>query len=189
MRLRILLAASFLLVGASLEATTYRCKWDDSCYFCIGGDKMDDCSVTCNVCTGFRCRGAGMEAPELTAEIESLNAEPVAPLYRFSTKDLGKSIHPAIGLVFENFWRWYDMPQRVRREPLDIVGGVAIAGEPHEYTLHVRQRGDDQVYFLDVEAFGKVTLTARKPRDGRQELEFELERQGERARVGHIMVE
>ena len=119
---------------------------------------------------------------------ESLAAVPLQPLYRFSTAELGTAIHPAAGLVFENFWRWYDMPQRVRREALDIAGGVVVAGQPHEYTLQVRQRGEDQVYLLDIESFGKLMLTAYPPSEGRQELEFDFERSGEeRARTGCIM--
>lgn len=119
---------------------------------------------------------------------ESLAAVPLQPLYRFFTAELSTAIHPAAGLVFENFWRWHDMPQRVRREPLDIAGGVVVDGQPHDYTLAVRQRGDDQVYLLDIESLGKVTLTAYPPGEGRQELEFDFKRSAEeRARTGCIM--
>lgn len=128
------------------------------------------------------------EHPVAPPTAESLAAVPLQPLYRFSTAELGTAIHPAAGLVFENFWRWYDMPQRVRREPLDIAGGVMVDRQPHDYTLYVRQRGNDQVYLLDIESLGKVTLTAYPPGEGRQGLEFDFERYGEeRARTGCLM--
>ncbi|MGH7561866.1 MAG: hypothetical protein ACRENB_12705, partial [Gemmatimonadales bacterium] len=132
-------------------ASTYKCKADDSCYTCILGSRLDDCSVTCNVCTGTRCLGAG----GLAAEMEAPNGEPpLQPLYRSSAAELGTVVHPAIGLVFENFWRWYDMPQRVRRASIEVGGGVIVDGKPHDYILDGRQRGEAQIYFLDIEDFG-----------------------------------
>ncbi len=187
MKPAILLICLLLLPASIAGASTYKCKPDDSCYTCILGNRLDDCSVTCNVCTGARCLGAGGLAAD---EMEAANGEELQPLYRFSTEKLGTVVHPAIGLVFENFWRWHDMPQRVRRAAVEVGGGVLVDGEPHDYTLDARQRGEAQIYWLDIEGFAKFTLMVNKPAGGRQELEFELQRLGnDRIQGGHIMLE
>ena len=90
--------------------------------------------------------------------------------------------------VFERFWIWYDMPLK-KRDRLELAGGVVVDGTPRDFTLDVVQRGDGQVYLLDIAEFAVVTLTVRPPREGRQELEFSMQRAGEeQVRDGFIML-
>jgi hypothetical protein len=174
-----------MLAGAATgEASSLRCHYNQDCYNCISGTRLEDCSLDCNVCTGLRCLGPG--SPAIVDE--SPSPEPLQPLIRFSTERLGEAIHPDVARVFERFWIWYDAPLR-KRDRLELAGGVVIDGKPHDFNLDVHQRGEAQVYLLDILEFGKVTLTARPAVEGRQELEFSLQRAGdERVRDGFIML-
>ncbi len=183
---RLALTASLLVAGTpALFASSLKCVYTQDCYNCIGGAKYDDCSLDCNACGGTRClpRGASLEAPE------PAGPEPLHPLIPFSTERLGTAIHPGVERVFTWFWRWYTMPVRVQRDTIEAGGSVLIDGKPHDFTLDVEQRGAAQVYLVDIEAFGKVTLTVNEPKDGRQELEFDFQPIGDaRARGGQIML-
>jgi hypothetical protein len=116
--------------------------------------------------------------------------EPLRPLYRFSAEPLGEVIDPTVARVFGWFWRWHDAPLKARRDSLNLSGSVLVDGKPQDFTLDVRQHGEAQVYFLEVHSFGKVVLTVNPPLDGRQELQFDLQREGEdRVRSGSLRLE
>jgi len=116
--------------------------------------------------------------------------EPLRPLYRFSAQPLGAAINPTVVRVFDWFWRWHDAPFKARQDSLDLSGSVLVGGKPQDFTLDVRQRGEAQVYFLQVQSFGKVVLTVNPPIEGRQELQFDLQREGEnRVRSGSLRLE
>lgn len=186
MNARFLLAIGGLLACAAVaEASSLRCHSNQDCYNCISGDRLDACSLDGYVCTGLRCRRSGAQG---AARAEAA-ADPAEPLIRFSTERLGEVLHPDVARVFERFWIWHDAPLG-KRDRLELAGGVVIDGKPHDFTLDVRQQGDAQAYLLDIAEFGKVTLTVRPPLEGRQELEFAVERAGEeRVRDGWLMLE
>ncbi|MFP5288458.1 MAG: hypothetical protein ACLGI9_22165 [Thermoanaerobaculia bacterium] len=122
---------------------------------------------------------ASLPALEAAAEIQKQDITPLKALHRFPPQPLGEEIHPAVARAFEWFWKWYDSSPHAANDVLRLGGGLVVDGEPHDFSLDVRQRGDAQVYVLDIQSFGKLTLTANRPLNGRQELQFELQREGE----------
>jgi len=168
-------------------ATCLRCKFNIDCYNCVSGGRLADCFLDCNVCGGTNCVGA---AAFITPEAENPGEEPLRPLYRFSAEPLGEAIDPAVARVFDWFWRWHDAPLKAQQDSLNLSGSVLVAGKPRDFTLDIRQRGEAQVYFLQVQSFGKVVLTVNPAVDGRQELQFDLQREGEdRVRSGSLRLE
>lgn len=122
---------------------------------------------------------ASLPALEAGAEIQKQDITPLKTLHRFPPQPLGEAIHPAVARAFEWFWKWYDSSPHAANDVLRLGGGVVIDGEPHEFFLDVRQRGDAQVYVLDIQSFGKLTLTANRPLNGRQELNYDFRREGQ----------
>ena len=127
--------------------------------------------------------------PAMATYLKS-DEEPLRPLYRFSAEPLGEAIDPAVARVFDWFWRWHDAPLKAQQDSLNLSGSVLISGKPRDFTLDIRQRGEAQVYFLQVQSFGKVALTVNPPMKGRQELRFDVQREGEdRVRSGSLRLE
>jgi hypothetical protein len=122
---------------------------------------------------------AGLPGLEAGSEAQSPTVTPLRALHRFPPQPLGEAIHPAVARAFEWFWKWYDTSPHAAADVLRLGGGVVIDGKPHDFSLDVRQRGDAQVYVLDIQSFGKLTLTANRPLNGRQELQFDLQREGQ----------
>jgi len=113
-----------------------------------------------------------------------------SPLVRFAAKPL-TAIDPAVAQVMDWFWRWLDMKRDSgMAAPLHLEGGVVIDRKPHDFTIEVRQDGVAQIYDLQIQSFAKVTLTVNPPAGARQELEYDIQREGqERARSGFVMLE
>lgn len=122
---------------------------------------------------------ASLPALEAGSEVQKPDITPLQALHRFPPQPLGEAIHPAVARAFEWFWKWYDTSPHAAGDVLRLGGGLVIDGESHDFSLDVRQRGDAQVYVLDIQAFGKVTLTANRPLNGRQELNFDFQREGQ----------
>lgn len=182
-------------VAPRADACYYRCQYNQDCYFCVPGQRFDSCGVTCDACVGQNCLGAASELfsqPEPSAEdCEATPVDDSLPaLHRFEWLRLATVIHPSVARVFESFWNWHDSVHPGRREVLDLAGGIKIDGEPHDFSLTVRRRGDAQLYNLVIEGFGRALLTVHPPAEGKQRLEFEALRPGEaRPRTGELMVD
>lgn len=133
---------------------------------------------------------ASLPALEAGSEVKSPSVTPLQALHRFPPQPLGEAIHPAVARAFEWFWKWYDTSPHAAGDVLRLGGGLVIDGTPHDFSLDVRQRGDAQVYVLDIQAFGKITLTANRPLNGRQELQYDFQREGQDGvRSGTITLE
>ena len=185
-----------LVLGSAAEASNYRCRLGDPCWYCSAGSKLDDCSVTCNVCTGIRCLGASSvaeaEFADLAAEKDLASTGPLQALLRFPSERLGELVHPSVAVVYGSFWRWRDAPLHSSHahQDLDLAGGVTIDGKPREFTLSVRQQGDSQLHLLRIESIGSVVLTVQPAEDGRHIVEFDTYPEGpERGRSGFLRSE
>lgn len=182
----------FLILGLSLLAATrdadacaLKCQYNQDCYNCIAGGRLDDCFLDCHVCGGTRCLPGA--APEPLGVVPP-SPDPLQSLRPFPTSPLAREIHPAVARVFDWFWRWHDRSPRAAREAIDLSGSVVVEGKPSDFALAVRQEAEKQVYSLEIVGLGKVTLTVNPASAVRQELEYEFQREGE-ARAGSIMLE
>lgn len=183
----LILGLTVLVVSPDAGACALKCTYNQDCYNCIAGGRLEDCFLDCHVRGGTRCLPrAAPEAPGFVVP----SPEPLEPLHRFPTSRLAEETHPAVTHVFDWFWRWHDASPRVAPEVIHLEGSVVVEGKPRDFLLAVRQQAEKQVYLLEIVTLGKVTLTVSPASPERRELEFEYQRAGEnRARAGFIMLE
>lgn len=183
-----LVLLSFLLLPASSWASTYRCQLSQDCFFCVPGTKLDDCSVTCSYCLGIKCLGAASHGLELGFEVAE--AEPLQKLHRFPAEPFGVALGAPVTQVIEALWHWYDSPITLKRDVLDLAGAIKVNGKAQEFSLEIRQGGDQQVYTLRLDGAPETTWTVSSLSDAEILVEFTVAKsQSDPGRSGQFKVE
>jgi|CXWL01.1.fsa_nt_gi hypothetical protein len=187
------LIAALVLVGfffASLpgSASVYACKLSQDCFYCFPGAKNDDCSVTCDYCLGIRCLGPGRH--EATGDFAPPEAEPLRKLERFPAEPFVAALGPNVRQVIEALWHWYDSPITLKREVLDLAGAIKVDGKAREFTLEIRQSGEQQLYDLRLEGEPRASWSVTSLGDSQVLVEFQVGAgSGDRERTGKFVVD
>lgn len=186
------LGLSLLLVCWSrpvpVWACTYRCQLSQDCFFSLPGNKLEDCSVTCNYCLGIKCfAAASLEAGD---GLERVEAEPLLKLQRFPAEPFGTTLGKPVMQVIEALWHWYDSPITLKRDILDLAGAIKVNGRAQEFSLEIRQESDRQIYTLHLDGAPETRWVVSSLSDAEVLVEFSVAKSGTSpARSGQFRVE
>lgn len=155
---------ALLLAGPAdfASASSFRCATGRLCLQCLEGQRTDDCFTSCNAFGGIQClhpTTASYAIPDQPLETiprQPQVALPLGSLHRFDVAPLGEAGFADLAIVLDWFWKYYDNPNRIRREPLDLAGSFLRDSEAVEFQLQVRSLRGGAVYAVTLE--GKVAF-------------------------------
>lgn len=116
-------------------------------------------------------------------------AAPLQKLQRFPAEPFGVALGAPVTQVIEALWHWYDSPITLKRDVLDLAGAIKVNGKAQEFSLEIRQSGDQQVYTLRLEGAPETSWVVSSLSDSELLVEFTVAKSGATpARAGQFRV-
>lgn len=103
---------------------------------------------------------------------------------------LGVALGTPVTQVIEALWHWYDSPITLKRDVLDLAGAIKVHGKAQEFSLEIRQSGEQQIYTLRLEGAPETSWVVSSLSDSEILVEFTVAKSGAApARSGQFRVE